>query len=107
MKTIHIRLDKEEHKRLKKTKGGTWLGYLRKASWFVARAYSKPTKDFASWKSKKQREKPCLKLGFCPYGQLVEAFPLVRGEFSCRVFGHDCPVFYCAEPLSESPTVKV
>lgn len=23
------------------------------------------------------------------------------GEKSCQVFGHNCPAFYCAEPLSE------
>ena len=48
-------------------------------------------------------EKPCNKLGFCPYGQLVEEFPFtdkVKG-LSCKVFGHDCPVFYMAEPFSE------
>lgn len=46
-------------------------------------------------------EKPCHKLGWCPYGQLVEEFPLVHGKFSCKVFGHDCPVFYHKENLKE------
>lgn len=51
-------------------------------------------------------EKPCIKLGYCPYGQLVEEFPL-RDEYtklSCAFengaviqFGHDCPVHYQAE----------
>lgn len=47
--------------------------------------------------------KPCHILKYCPYGQLVEAFPLEvpRSIISCRVFGHDCPVFRCAEPLAE------
>ncbi len=89
--------------------------------------------------------KPCHKLKFCPYGPLVEDFPLheeeekkamelgwyskfvdgkwvecdkddpkgipdlnrVFEEFgslteeSCEIFGHDCPVFTCAEGFSE------
>jgi hypothetical protein len=47
-------------------------------------------------------EKPCHKLEYCPYGQLVEEFPLQTvTKRSCKVFGHDCPVFYHAEPLAE------
>ena len=49
-------------------------------------------------------EKPCHSCGFCPYGQLVEEYPLQgekRDEVSCKVFGHDCPAYYMAEPLSE------
>jgi hypothetical protein len=44
--------------------------------------------------------KPCKKLKFCPYGQLVEAFPLKQqGKYKCPVFGHDCPVHYHAEKI--------
>lgn len=66
-------------------------------------------------------DKPCYKCGFCPYGTLVEEYPLhpevkgkdrerlnelnERGElytgYSCLVFGHDCPVFYQAEAITE------
>jgi len=92
----------------------------------------------------KNIEKPCHKLGYCPYGQLVEEFPLhkkaekyaikhnkfvktikgkgwvscskndkgatpdlnwackkVKEPFSCKTFGHDCPVFYHAENIVE------
>ena len=47
--------------------------------------------------------KPCHELGWCPYGQLVEEFPLrdKHNEYSCGAFGHDCPVFYHAEGISE------
>ena len=62
--------------------------------------------------------KPCWKIGFCPYGGLVEYFPLHpehKGKdlnklanegkldtgYNCKVFGHDCPVFYLGEFLSE------
>jgi len=75
--------------------------------------------------------KPCHYTGFCPYGTLVEEFPLHQeateyaiehnilaedgypdlnkvipehpelDKYSCQVFGHDCPVFYMAEPLAE------
>ncbi len=44
--------------------------------------------------------KPCKTLGYCPYGSLVEYYPLQgknRDDKSCRVFGHDCPVFYQKE----------
>ena len=49
-------------------------------------------------------EKPCHKLGYCPYGQLVEEFPLKdkRDNVSCKTFGHNCPVFYHAEEITES-----
>jgi len=92
----------------------------------------------------KKVEKPCYLCGYCPYGQLVEEFPLhekavkyavkynkysklvkgkgwvsckknekgaspdidwacgkVKDPYSCNVFGHDCPVYYHAEPLVE------
>ena len=47
--------------------------------------------------------KPCKWLEFCPYGALVEEFPITenRTKYSCKVFGHDCPVFYMAEGMSE------
>lgn len=71
-------------------------------------------------------EKPCIKLRYCPYGQLVEEYPgyctpeqskkwhipeypnLEFGDkLSCSekngsliVFGHDCPVHYHAEFLA-------
>ena len=46
-------------------------------------------------------EFPCKKLDYCPYGYLVEGFPLeeLRGEKSCPVYGHNCPVFYAAEAV--------
>ena len=49
------------------------------------------------------RDKPCKKLGYCPYGPLVESFQLKaeQDEESCKVFGHDCPVFICAEDIME------
>ena len=43
--------------------------------------------------------KPCRMLGYCPYGPLVEDFGFSESEKSCVVFGHDCPVFSCAEPF--------
>jgi hypothetical protein len=48
-------------------------------------------------------KKPCHKLGYCPYGQIVELYPLrvKRSKYSCKVFGHDCPVFYTSEKLAE------
>jgi len=54
--------------------------------------------------------KPCYMCGFCPYGQLVEEFRVreVRDEYSCEVFGHDCPVYYHAEgPVEEETNPKL
>lgn len=48
----------------------------------------------------KDKEKPCKSCGYCPYGAMVEAFPLKnRSKYSCPVFGHDCPMFYNAEDV--------
>ena len=55
-------------------------------------------------------EKPCIRLDYCPYGQLVEEFPLHETDtkLSCSLengaiipFGHDCPVHYHAELVKE------
>ncbi|WP_052714226.1 HNH endonuclease [Paenibacillus dauci] len=52
--------------------------------------------------------KPCWELKYCPYGLLVEDFPLKkeRDDHSCRIFGHDCPVFYVSEPLTETKELR-
>jgi len=52
--------------------------------------------------------KPCWELKYCPYGPLVEDFPLkkVQDESSCRIFGHDCPVFTMAEPFTETKELR-
>ena len=48
-------------------------------------------------------EKPCHVLKYCPYGSLVEEFKLrtKRIKISCTTFGHDCPVYYHAEDMTE------
>ena len=60
------------------------------------------------------KEFPCEKLQYCPYGLLVEYFPLNGkavgwnglqidwikpkvGAKPCPTFGHDCPACYVAE----------
>jgi len=50
---------------------------------------------------------PCRVLGYCPYGRLVEEFPLPEEEdiYACPVFGHHCPVYYLAEGVS-APMVE-
>lgn len=52
--------------------------------------------------------KPCWKLKYCPYGPIVEDFPIQteNDEKSCRIFGHDCPVFYVAEPFTETKELR-
>jgi hypothetical protein len=71
----------------------------------------------------KEVEKPCVKLQYCPYGCLIEAFPFSSKDnpngslkeyspYSCAnvngaiiQFGHDCPVHYLAE-FVEKPKAK-
>lgn len=117
----------------------------------------------SEWKKRiKDICKPCWELKYCPYGPLVEEFPLLPTvredaeehnkylinclktgvmesgdkvdsirrkvfekwvknfdcndhpenipkdllEVSCRVFGHICPVFYMAEPLTETKETR-
>jgi len=52
--------------------------------------------------------KPCWEVKYCPYGPFVELLPLkeIPDDKSCRIFGHDCPVFYCAEPLTETKDLR-
>lgn len=52
--------------------------------------------------------KPCWELKYCPYGILVEDFPLEENptEKSCRIYGHNCPVFSVAEPLTETKELR-
>ena len=62
-----------------------------------------------NWKDRvKAICKPCWELKYCPYGPLVEDFPLTQenDEKSCRIFGHNCPVFYVAEPFTETKELR-
>ncbi len=57
-------------------------------------------------KKNSKKEKPCHLLGYCPYGGIVEMFPLedleVEGQkVNCETFGHHCPMFYNAEDIKE------
>jgi hypothetical protein len=53
--------------------------------------------------------KPCWEIKYCPYGPLVELMPMQDSpnDRSCKIFGHDCPVFYCAEPLTETKELRI
>lgn len=52
--------------------------------------------------------KPCWEIQYCPYGPLVEQFPLAEpsDERGCRIFGHVCPVFHVAEPFTETKELR-
>ncbi|MBU0962648.1 MAG: hypothetical protein KKD48_01960 [Nanoarchaeota archaeon] len=51
-------------------------------------------------KENENRIKPCRELGYCPYGSLIEEFPIGKDiKYLCKTFGHNCPVFYCAEDI--------
>ena len=53
----------------------------------------------------KRIEKPCHILDWCPYGSLGDEFYIRESDYiyGCKIFPHDCPVFYHAEPLKEHP----
>lgn len=67
-------------------------------------------KLFKDWKTRLNSDnkidaicKPCWELKYCPYGSLVEMFKAdYDSEYSCRIFGHECPVFTVAEPFTET-----
>ena len=126
---------------------------------FGYKPYASDKKILNDWKKRVSRLcKPCWELKYCPYGPVVEDFPLIPPvrseainhnnylkkciktrrlgsgdkldngrkkwfkkeianfnsedypisipkiflEASCRVFGHICPVFFVAEPLTET-----
>lgn len=51
--------------------------------------------------------KPCWELNYCPYGSVIEKFPVSDDyDFSCRIFGHECPVFSIAEPFTETKKLR-
>lgn len=53
--------------------------------------------------------KPCWELKYCPYGVLIEEFQIineVNDPYRCKIFGHVCPVFVVAEPLTESKQLR-
>lgn len=52
--------------------------------------------------------KPCWEIKYCPYGPLVEQFPLAddADDRRCRIFGHVCPVFHVAEPFTETKELR-
>lgn len=65
--------------------------------------------DNIDWKKRvKAVCKPCWELKYCPYGPLVEEFPLKEepDSQSCLIFGHDCPVFSVAEPFTETKDLR-
>lgn len=65
--------------------------------------------DSIDWDKRIKRVcKPCWELKYCPYGPLVEQFPLKkeRDSQSCIIFGHDCPVFTSNEPLTETKELR-
>lgn len=68
---------------------------------------------FKKWKKRLKSNhinaicKPCWELNYCPYGSLVEDFPVTENDaYRCRIFGHECPVFYVAEPFTETKKLR-
>ena len=52
--------------------------------------------------------KPCWEIKYCPYGSLVEEFPIIEegNEKRCIIYGHICPVYKVAEPLTETKKLR-
>lgn len=70
-------------------------------------------KAFKLWKKRMKNNhinaicKPCWELNYCPYGSLVESFPITDNEeYRCRVFGHICPAYIVAEPFTETKKLR-
>jgi len=108
MPSINVELTKEEIEYLKKFKreGENWKSFIHSSLWLKGCVIREPRTEFGkNWEIDPpiKIEKPCHSCGYCPYGQLVEAFhiDMDRTDISCQVFGHDCPAFYCSEPLTE------
>ena len=63
-----------------------------------------------------KKKKPCYNCGYCPYGTIVEYFPLdkIRNVWdtretsvNCKLFGHHCPMYYNAENVTEELKEKI
>ena len=108
MPNINVEFTEEEFEDLNKCKRKemTWKDYMLSSTWIQARLIRNASNKWGkTWGLKEPTtfEKPCHSCGYCPYGQIVEMSPIKRDrdQYSCTVFGHNCPAFYLAEPLSE------
>lgn len=50
--------------------------------------------------------KPCRLCGYCPYGQSAKKYKIDNSNGSCKVYGHQCPAFYQAEPFIDEGEVS-
>ena len=108
MPNINVELSEEEFQELSecKRKGMTWKQYLQSSMWIQAKLIRPAFNQWGkNWEFDEpvKFDKPCHSCGYCPFGSVVEMFPVTRKRtnYSCTVFGHNCPVFYMAEPMAE------
>ena len=85
---------------------GRWEQWWCEKCFNQERSWSDPEKFFNKGEVVNDLDKfmkPCKILSWCPYGALVEDFwsRMEESECTCRVFDHDCPVFYVAEDFNE------
>lgn len=52
--------------------------------------------------------KPCWEIKYCPYGPLIEEFPIIDEDDNkrCIIYGHICPVYRVAEPFTETKELR-
>lgn len=52
--------------------------------------------------------KPCWEIKYCPYGPLVEYFPIGKenDQKVCIIYGHICPAYKVAEPFTETKDLR-
>lgn len=69
------------------------------SDWVKSRQWTKKAKAIC---------KPCWEIKYCPYGPLVENFPIAKenDDKRCLIFGHQCPVFSVAEPFTETKELR-
>jgi hypothetical protein len=69
------------------------------SDWVKSRQWTKKAKAVC---------KPCWEIKYCPYGPLVEEFPIAKegDDKRCLIFGHECPVFSVAEPFTETKDLR-
>lgn len=103
------------HKNKKDKKHGTINEGVKVFAGFAPGTPDAVVREYFDKEFPQSIERPCGILSWCPYGPLVEQFPVAGtgpGQYvacieplECGVFGHDCPVYYVAEPFADPDAI--